>query len=100
MSVSEESVNNESSVVESYDSYLEYLSWPKKWPELVGSDIFRAQACIKYNTGFYVITMPRTSTRTRPVLLNRYGEEAAHDPFRVVLWLDDHQCVSVTPIVG
>lgn len=81
-------------------AHLEYLTWPKKFPELVGSDIFRAEACVKWNTGFYVVKMRHTRTKSRPVLLNKNGEPAAHDFYRVVLWLDDRNCVAVTPIVG
>lgn len=73
----------------------------KRWPALVGMDLDRAAAIVRWESPYYVVVKPFKKTRTciRPLLFDGNGN-VSEDAYRVVLWADPDGYVALTPIVG
>ena len=80
---------------------LELLRWydrtlfqpygmPRQWPGLVGDTVERASAIVRYGTPYHVVTQPYKGSIHRSLV----------DPLRVILYLDEHGYVAVTPKIG
>lgn len=73
---------------------------PDRFPALVGMDVERARAIVEW-AGYYVHTQTYKQTRgyVRPAMYDKEGN-VQRDAWRVILWLDNHGCVALTPTVG
>ena len=95
----EEFVDNVSESLSSHSSLIPFC----RWPGLVGMDIFRARAIVRYGTRYYVKVLPYKKSKDcprPPVYDETTGELLPPDIRRVILWVDTNGYVAITPQTG